>query len=884
MRRESRLERLMAETPATNSAQSFARRLGRARFTTLAAMMVERGWPLALPLLVVVSLFLSLSWFGVFRLLPDVPRFGLLALFAIAGVAALYPLRFFRRPSAAEIDRRIEAANELPHTPVLAQTDRPSGKVSEFSQALWREHQKRMAESLGDVGSDLPRTRVPERDPWGLRAAAALLFVTAFAFSYGPLGGRLGDAFQAGAIAETIPPRVDAWVTPPAYTGKAPVFLTADANRQNPTFTVPQGSEVSLRVTGGAGDEALSYADSGGTTRDIEPKAGAAPAPAKPIAAGAPAVARQFAGKLDKDGVLSLKSGEKELQSWTFAVIPDKPPVIRFVGEPKRAVNGALELNYEIVDDYGAASAKAEFALADEQAKDAHPLYKAPEMPLTVPRRGSGTAAAKVSRDLTDHVWAGSTVKLTLKATDDAGQEATSETKTLVLPERPFSNPLAKAVVEQRRIFSLDTNKKPYVLELIDAITLRPEDTIQNMANFLGLMVGSTQLKLAENDDQLRAAADYFWEMALAIEDGALSSAEKRLRQAQEALKQALQNGASDEEIDKLMKELRQAMNDFLREFAERAKRDPNMAQQQMPQNGQELRQSDLERMMDQIENLAKSGNRDQAQELLSQLENMMNNLQAGRQQQPGQQGDQSEMRQQMDKLGEIMRRQQEMMNETFRMDQMQRGEQSGEQQGQQGQQGQGQQGQQGEPGQQGQGQQGQGQGNQGRPMTPEEFADALKQLQEGQGQLQKDLQGLTKGLEGLGIQPGEGFGEAGDAMGEAEGALGKGEGERAVGEQGRALEALRKGAQDMMQQMQQAMQGDEGGSEEGGRQQNADRDPLGRPRATTGPDFGNSVKVPDEIDVQRARQILDAIRKRLGNALSPELERNYLERLLEMR
>ena len=68
-------------------------------------------------------------------------------------------------------------------------------------------------------------------------------------------------------------------------------------------------------------------------------------------------------------------------------------------------------------------------------------------------------------------------------------------------------------------------------------------------------------------------------------------------------------DGASDEEIDKLMKELRQAMNEFLREFAERAQRDPNLADQMQP--GQELRQSDLEKMMDQIENLAKSGNRD---------------------------------------------------------------------------------------------------------------------------------------------------------------------------------------------------------------------------------------------------------------------------------
>ena len=290
-------------------------------------------------------------------------------------------------------------------------------------------------------------------------------------------------------------------------------------------------------------------------------------------------------------------------------------------------------------------------------------------------------------------------------------------------------------------------------------------------------------------------------------------------------------------------------------------------------QNGQELRQSDIDRMMDQIENLAKSGNRGQAQELLSQLEDMMNNLQAGRQQQRGQSGQSGEMRKQMDKLGEIMRRQQEMMNETFRMDQMQRGQQ---------QRGQNRDEQLGEG--EGEGQPGGQPNDRGQEMTPEEFADALKQLQEGQGKLRSDLEGLMKGLEGMGIQPGQGFGEAGDAMGDAETALGEGQGDQAVGQQGRALDALRRGAQDMMQQMQQAMQGDQGGSEEGGRQRNGNRDPLGRPRATNGPDDGSTVQVPDEIDVQRSRQILEAIRKRLGNALSPQIERDYLERLLELK
>jgi hypothetical protein len=59
-------------------------------------------------------------------------------------------------------------------------------------------------------------------------------------------------------------------------------------------------------------------------------------------------------------------------------------------------------------------------------------------------------------------------------------------------------------------------------------------------------------------------------------------------------------------------------------------------------------------------------------------------------------------------------------------------------------------------------------------------------------------------------------------------------------------------------------------------------RDPLGRPSANTGPDFGENVKVPEEADIQRARRILEAIRKRLGEAYRPEMERYYLERLLE--
>ncbi|TIW38900.1 MAG: DUF4175 domain-containing protein, partial [Mesorhizobium sp.] len=187
----------MTQRPTFTSDRSLAGRLALSRLATRVSMAVERAWPLLLPLVIVASLFLSVSWLGLFLLLPDTARMSLMAVFGIAALAGLYPLRFFRVPTSAEIDRRIEAANQLLHSPVLVQTDRPSGRESIFSQALWREHQKRMAEKLGNLGGDMPRTRVPERDPWGLRAVAALLLVTAFAFSFGPSGGRIADGFSA---------------------------------------------------------------------------------------------------------------------------------------------------------------------------------------------------------------------------------------------------------------------------------------------------------------------------------------------------------------------------------------------------------------------------------------------------------------------------------------------------------------------------------------------------------------------------------------------------------------------------------------------------------------------------------------------------------------
>ena len=44
----------------------------------------------------------------------------------------------------------------------------------------------------------------------------------------------------------------------------------------------------------------------------------------------------------------------------------------------------------------------------------------------------------------------------------------------------------------------------------------------------------------------------------------------------------------------------------------------------------------------------------------------------------------------------------------------------------------------------------------------------------------------------------------------------------------------------------------------------------------------GDETKLPGEIDAQRAREIMEAIRERLAKPASPLIEKKYLERLLD--
>ena len=269
---------------------------------------------------------------------------------------------------------------------------------------------------------------------------------------------------------------------------------------------------------------------------------------------------------------------------------PRPPPKISLTKEPERTPRGGLKLVFKVEDDYGVVSAEARIRrLAPKEDKTHDGLGPAREEGRASALRASAgagaAAAARLSQagrrhrfhEIGDHPWAGMQVELTADRQGPRRPKRPQRSVELVLPERRFTKPLARAVVEQRRRLAEDPRDRLQVARAIEALTLEPEEFIEDLQVYLGLR--SVYWRLQR--DSTRAARNsifaQLWHIALRIEDGNLTDAERALRAAQERLSKALEEGATDEEIQRLMQELRQALAQFLEQLRQQAEGQPPM-------------------------------------------------------------------------------------------------------------------------------------------------------------------------------------------------------------------------------------------------------------------------------------------------------------------
>ncbi|MDV7144783.1 TIGR02302 family protein [Tropicimonas sp. TH_r6] len=794
----------------------------------------------------------------------------------VSGAALLWflftGLRWFRWPSREEALRRLDST--LPGRPLQALGDEQAvGAGDAASQAVWAAHLERMAARAAEAKRVPPDLRISRRDPYALRYVALTALAVGILFGSVLHVTTIGDAVSGpGGDGLVAGPSWEGWVEPPAYTGKPTLYL---ADIAAGPLDAPKGSRVSLRLYGEVGALSVDETVSARAGEEIVP---------------ATAATQEF--DIRQDGRLAIMGpGGRE---WQVSIAEDAAPGVSFDGDLEREASGRMQQGFRARDDYGVVSGRAVFTLDNDGLPRRYGLASDPEprpdivvdLPMTISGNRADFSETLVE-DFSKHAWAGLPVRLTLTVLDASGQEGSSAPMDLSLPGRRFFDPLAGALIEQRRDLLWTRANGPRVSKVIRAVTHRPDDIIRDGSTYLPLRVALRRLEAGITapgglSEEVRdEVAEALWSIAVKIEEGDLANAAERLRRAQERLAEAIRNGATDNEIAELMEDLREAMRDYMRQLAQQQNQDQ---QQELSENTQEITGDQLQELLDRLQQLMEEGRTAEAMQLLEQLRQMMENMQITQGQQG--QGGESAGEQAMRGLAETLRDQQGLSDEAFRDLQEQFNPQSGESdqgQGSQGDRGRGQD-QEGEQGGEGSGDS--QQGDQGNPRPGENGGPDSRSLADRQGELQRRLDALRENLPGAGSEAGDAARDAlrrgGEQMGQAEEALEDGALAEALDGQARAMEAIREGMRSLgeaLAQQQQNGQGQQQGQlDRGGQQQ----DPLGREAGTSG-SLGSDDSILQGDDIyRRARDLLDEIRRRSGERERPQIELEYLKRLLD--
>ena len=400
----------------------------------------------------------------------------------------------FRWPTREEALSRLDRGTGIRHRPATALTDTLQTK-DPIALALWQEQRERTLASIKRIRAGLPSPRLPIHDPWALRALVMVMLVAAYVAAGDERTMRIAAAFDWNGVLAPTNIRVDAWVTPPVYTGKPPVILSA-ANRDAASpdggapLPVPSGSTLLVRSSGGTIDVVV-----GGGVTEVAPSE------------QAPKGTNERHFKITGDGTAHVRAPSGQ-PLWRFAATPtvrrpfhwprirNARPAVRcrcptssrtITASPKRARNSPSATRCgqgrKTLPRPRARNAKNKEA----DKAEPRPLFEPPQFPLVLPNARTRNGVGQTVKDLSEDPYAGADVTLTLTARDEAGNEGKSEPFNMRLPERLFTKPLARALIEQRRILALDANQNAQVYAALDALMIAPELFTPETGHYLGL-------------------------------------------------------------------------------------------------------------------------------------------------------------------------------------------------------------------------------------------------------------------------------------------------------------------------------------------------------------------------------------------------------------
>jgi uncharacterized protein (TIGR02302 family) len=854
---------------------NLAQRLSWRRLLARLAILFEGLWPALWPPLGVIGLFACLALLGLPELLPSSAHIALLVLL-VAGVAALAfrGLRRIRLPDDRAADRRLETSSGLIHRPLSVLTDRPA-VPDNLGLAVWRKHTDRAMAQVGQLKVGLPRPGLARRDPRALRYALLLCVVVCFVIAGIDAPTRLLAALSP---AVALPPGVaatelQAWITPPAYTRIAPIFLKP----QGGAVSVPAGSHLTVNVSGGTSVPSLALNERSANFSPLDSSS------------------FQAEWDLTRGGLLTVHRDGQPMAAWTLTVIADQPPTTAWGEQPGGPVSGQqTRLPWQVSDDYGVTALQAEMRLRDR--------LEAPPLVVTIPLPGGNPKAAHGlnQQDLTAHPWAGLAVTGHLVARDALNQSGTSSDETFDLPERPFHDPVAQSLIAMRKALSLHPTNRDNPLLGLDHLMQQPGLFKGDDGAFVNLSAIYYLLVRDPSATAVPEAQSAMWELALHMEEGQTEQSARRLEEARRAARDALDKAtqeptdANKQALEKRLQELREAIDRHMRALSEEAKRNDNLTP--FDPKAAQLSNRDMNRKADQAEQAVKEGRMAEAQQEISELEKMLDQLRNARAKpNDGKQanGKRQRGKQQMGAVQDMIGREAGLLDHAQRR--ADQGDPSATPQGS-------------VPDNQPPGRPATGQPSAGSKSASEREADRRVQqaLRRALGELMQQFGDMTG-------QVPPSLGEADQAMRDSAGRLGQGNDPAAGQSQQQAIAALQKGAREMGQTMakQQGQQSQGEGGEDGeqdgseamgmmmrdgqgregagtgarpGSPDQADpggRDPLGRSAQGNSTD-NVDVAVPEERERQRTQAIQEELRRRGAEQERPREELDYIGRLLK--
>jgi len=829
------------------------RRLAGRRFLARAAILFEALWPALWPPLAVIGVFLCAALLNLPPLLPASLHVALLSMVLLAVAVLLFRgFRNIRLPDDRAADRRLETRSGLIHRPLSVLTDKPA-TADAVGVALWQAHAARAITQIGRLRVGLPRPGLARLDPKALRYGVLLAVIACLA-----IANTDGPARVYAAVTPSLPiapgapaTELQAWITPPAYTRIAPIFLKAEGGN----VSVPAGSRLTVNVSGGTAEPTLSLNDRTGTFSALDHSS------------------FQAYWDLTRGGVLTVKREGGSLASWRLTVIVDQPPTAAWGDNPGRPPLGQqTRLPWQVSDDYGVTNLQAELRLRDRP--DAAPLIVTIPLPGGSPKTAHGLSQS----DLTAHPWAGLAVIGRLVARDATAQTGTSADATFELAERPFHNEVARLLIAARKTLSIHPDDRGEALEALDGLIQRPELLAGDVGAFLNLSSIYYDLVRNHADSAVPEAQDMLWQLALHMEEGQTEQSARSLEEARQAARDALdkaQQQPSDQtrqELAKKLEELRQAIDRHMQALLQEAQRNNNI----MPFDPKalQLTDRDMQHMAERAEQAVKEGRMADAQQQMAELERMLDQLRNAR----PQTGDSK----QANSKRQRGKRQQSVVQDLIAREgglldhSQQRGNTS--------------------------------------PSAADPAAQREADARTQQA-LRRALGELMQQFTDLSGEASPGLGEADQAMRDSASQLNQGQDQEAGQSQQQAIAALQKGNKEMGRAMakmgqQPGGQGDQGedGDEDGsegvmgmmmpdgqradgrgsgpmpGSPDRADpggRDPLGRYNQGNSADNAD-VAVPEERERQRTQAIQEELRRRGADQERPRQELDYIDRLLK--